>query len=82
MAKTPNVAEFSLSYKENKYKGNVYPQLVGSFKKGTQSFLITMSCDSDGNIKVYNSKDGTPFVYARAIAFNDNGQKPKRKNEM
>lgn len=82
MAKNPNTAEFTLTMKENRYKGEVYPQLVGSFKKGRESFLISISCDEKGNPKIYESQKGDLFVYARAVAFVQDGTKPRRKNEM
>lgn len=77
-----NVAQFTLSVKDNKYKGETYTQLVGSFKKGRDSFLISIQTDSNGNPKMYKSEKGTEFIYARAIHFNESTEGPKKRNEM
>ena len=77
-------AEFSFTLKENKYKGETYHQLVGSFEKGSETILISINCDASGNIPMYKTKDkGIDFCYARAVSFRT-GQKQekKRKNVM
>ena len=77
-----NTAEFTLTLKENRYKGETYPQLVGSFKKGREAFLISIATDDKGNPKFYESKKGDVFIYARAVSFTSDGDRPKRRNEM
>lgn len=77
-------AEFSLALKENKYKGEVYHQLVGSFEKGSETILISINCDASCNIPMYKTKDkGIDFCYVRAVSFRTGAQKEKkRKNVM
>lgn len=83
MAKKGNVAEFTLKVTDNKYKGETYTSLVGSFKKGRDSFLISIQTDAEGNPTFYTTKDGkSTFIYARAVSFQQDGEKPKRRNEM
>lgn len=79
MAKN-NVAEFTLQLKENRYKGETYHQLVGSFRHGTRDILISINCDSSGNIKFYESKRGNQFCYVRAIGYNK--QNRTRRNQI
>lgn len=76
-------AEFTLTVKDNKYKGETYTQLVGSFKDGRNVFLISIQTDENGSPKVYKSEKGAEFIYARAVKFADTPDgKKKRKNEM
>ncbi len=83
-------AEFTLSRRMEKYKGEERYTLVGSFKKGSEVFIVNIPCDSEGVPKVYEgvskyskSNDPIPFIYARASSFREGTQqKRKRKNEL
>ncbi len=83
-------AEFTLSRRVEKYKGEEHYTLVGSFKKGSEVFIVNIPCDSAGVPKVYEgvskyskSKEPIPFIYARASSFREGaGQKRKSRNEL
>ncbi len=76
-----NVAEFSLTLKEDNYKGETYHRLVGSFKNGGKNILVSIACDDSGQPKIYESEKGKRFCYARAVKFNKT-QSSTRRNEM
>lgn len=82
MAKNPQV-QFTLTVKDNKYKGKTFTQLVGSFEDGRNSFLVSIQTDSNGIPKIYKSEKGAEFIYARCVKFakSENGQR-KRKNQF
>lgn len=75
-------AEFTLKVTENRYKGETYTQLVGSIKDGNQSILVSIPCDSSGNVPFYDSKSGDRFCYARAVKFTAGQRSRKRRNEF
>lgn len=82
MSKKTNVAEFSLTLKDETYKGETYTKLVGSFEKGGETIIISISTDKAGNPKFYESKKGNHFIYARAVAFRTAARGERKRNKM
>lgn len=78
-----NVAEFSLGYKKETFEGTEFHRLVGSFGTGgTKRILVSIPCDSSGNVRTYTSKDGKVFCYAKATSYNKQPGQGSSKREL
>lgn len=82
MANNSN-ASFTLAVKDNRYKGETYTQMVGSFEDGSNTYLVSINTDENGNIPMYKSEKGVHFCYARVVRFKKSPDgKRKRKNQL
>lgn len=74
-----------LSLQRRTYKGNEYYEFVGSCKGQNKSVLVSIVCDSDGQIKRYtgtNKRTGetSELIYTRVRIFSNVAVKNNRQN--